>query len=405
MANVDIRVGKKDAAFFSANPTLILKDGQFLFNSDTLELFIGDGVTALSALPFLGSGGGGTQNLQEVADTGADTTTPLTYNGVELSTIEIQVTADLTAENDKHYVLVSSAVFTDPTPVTGKGYTILLSNLQTATVGGVAYVGTNGNIVKRYYIAGAWVTRSFYSNEKNVTLFSPIASPTFTGTVTTPSVIVNSETANTIASFDASKNIKSLVTATYPSLTELSYVKGLTSALQTQLDSKLTTSNNLSDVSNTITARNNLGIYDLYMTNGDQTTTSTTASNITDLVSATLTANKRYKINGLIRVGCNATGGVKLQITIPTGATMSVISDGNTGGAGGRAFNNITTSATLITNPVGSVNSANSYAIISGEISVGATAGVIQFGFASTTVAQTSTIYQLGTHLTLTQEN
>lgn len=50
MANVDIRVGKKDAAFFSANPTLILKDGQFLFNSDTLELFIGDGTTQLSAL-------------------------------------------------------------------------------------------------------------------------------------------------------------------------------------------------------------------------------------------------------------------------------------------------------------------------------------------------------------------
>ena len=50
MANVDIRVGKKDAVFFSANPTLILKDGQFLFNSDTLELFIGDGTSQLSAL-------------------------------------------------------------------------------------------------------------------------------------------------------------------------------------------------------------------------------------------------------------------------------------------------------------------------------------------------------------------
>lgn len=47
-----------------------------------------------------------------------------------------------------------------------------------------------------------------------------------------------SETANRIASFDASKNIKSLDTATYPSLTELSYVKGVTSAIQTQLDAK-----------------------------------------------------------------------------------------------------------------------------------------------------------------------
>jgi len=65
---------------------------------------------------------------------------------------------------------------------------------------------------------------------------SPLASPTFTGTVTSPAIILSSETASTIASFDASKNIKSLSTATYPSLTELSYVKGVTSAIQTQFD-------------------------------------------------------------------------------------------------------------------------------------------------------------------------
>jgi len=45
-------------------------------------------------------------------------------------------------------------------------------------------------------------------------------------------------TANTIASFGASKTLSSLSTATYPSLTELSYVKGVTSAIQTQLDTK-----------------------------------------------------------------------------------------------------------------------------------------------------------------------
>ena len=50
MANVDIRVGKKDAAFFAANPTLILKDGQLIFNETTSDLFIGDGTTQLSSL-------------------------------------------------------------------------------------------------------------------------------------------------------------------------------------------------------------------------------------------------------------------------------------------------------------------------------------------------------------------
>lgn len=65
---------------------------------------------------------------------------------------------------------------------------------------------------------------------------SPIASPTFTGTVTSPAIVLSSETASTIASFDASKNVKSLDTATYPTLTELSYVKGVTSAIQTQFN-------------------------------------------------------------------------------------------------------------------------------------------------------------------------
>lgn len=46
-------------------------------------------------------------------------------------------------------------------------------------------------------------------------------------------------TANTIAIFGASKTLSSADTATYPSLTELSYVKGVTSAIQTQLNAKV----------------------------------------------------------------------------------------------------------------------------------------------------------------------
>ena len=57
--------------------------------------------------------------------------------------------------------------------------------------------------------------------------------------VTTSQVIISAETASTIASFDGSKKIKSLSTSTYPSLTELAYVKGVTSGIQSQLDSKV----------------------------------------------------------------------------------------------------------------------------------------------------------------------
>jgi hypothetical protein len=55
---------------------------------------------------------------------------------------------------------------------------------------------------------------------------------------------ITNQTANTIASFDANKNVTSLDTGTYPNLTELSYVKGVTSAIQTQLNAKQNTLTN-----------------------------------------------------------------------------------------------------------------------------------------------------------------
>ncbi len=58
----------------------------------------------------------------------------------------------------------------------------------------------------------------------------PSDSPTLTG------LNLSGLTASQLVATDASKNLQSLNTSTYPSLTELSYVKGVTSSIQTQLN-------------------------------------------------------------------------------------------------------------------------------------------------------------------------
>jgi len=67
-------------------------------------------------------------------------------------------------------------------------------------------------------------------------LKAPLTSPTFATSITGSYL-----TASQLLATDASKNIVSLAVATYPSLTELTYLKGVTSAIQTQLNAKQAT--------------------------------------------------------------------------------------------------------------------------------------------------------------------
>ena len=234
-------------------------------------------------------------------------------------------------------------------------------------------------------------------------------------------------TASRLVGTDASKNLSSIVlgnglslssgtlSATNTSSTTIltastnitisGTAPNYTISTPTQTTGLLVASNNLSDLSNPLTARNNLKEWDLYLTGGDQSTTSNVASNITDLVTHTLEINKRYYIHGTLHIGCNNTGGVKFQVTLPTGATVYLVAEGLAGGGTTRTFSAITASATLTAAAFTTVNTASSYIVFSGEILMGGTAGTVQFGFASGTNTQTSTVYQLGSHLTIKQIN
>ena len=230
--------------------------------------------------------------------------------------------------------------------------------------------------------------------------------PTFESPTTSGGAIVTASlTTSTGAWVTSGTYTDSSVALIYSIKIKAVYYSNLTYAniIETSDDNGdfLSKNNNLSDLSNFITARNNLKEWDLRITTGNQSTTSNVATNITDLVSPTLTANKRYRIHGVIKVGCNNTGGIRFQITLPSGASMDIsLSGSNTSNT---AYINatITSSATLSAQ----VQSFNGLSMlrVDGEISLGVTAGTIQFGFASGTNTQTSTVYQLGTHITLRQ--
>ena len=131
---------------------------------------------------------------------------------------------------------------------------------------------------------------------------------------------------------------------------------------------------------------------------GDQTTTSTTAVNITDLVTTTLTAGK-YKINGTIGVGSSSTAGLKLGVILPTGATMK-LKGLDRGSTTANSITEIfTTSNTLSTGNFCPTN-GESIVNINGTITIGATSGVVQFIFAKTT-SGTATINDEGTQITI----
>lgn len=196
-------------------------------------------------------------------------------------------------------------------------------------------------------------------------------------------------TQNKVAIIDSSYNLVSSSVST----TALGYIANLTSDAQAQIDTKLT-------ITNIFTARQNLGMWSLYKTGSDQTTTSASAQDITGM-SVTLQPG-RYHVCGEIMIACDNTGGVKVGIDCPSDANVSLRVFGSTNGSSNYTFGNIATYSALSPSALCTAALNNRFALVFGEVEI-VTAGIVKFQFASGTAGQTSTVYKTGSIIKIEQ--
>jgi len=111
MANAIVRLGNKSSAWFTANASRLLADGQLVYLNDNSGTFKkGDGITTLSALPFLG--GGSAQSLAQTLavdkKTGEQDIT--SDDGTSTTSIKNGYTDIRSGTSNKGYVYVSEAL-------------------------------------------------------------------------------------------------------------------------------------------------------------------------------------------------------------------------------------------------------------------------------------------------------
>jgi len=304
IVSAEVRFAPQLTAWFTANPTKVLQDGEIVYCSDGANIgkyVIGDNSAQLSTLTFYGgvsssgltigtttiTGGTNTRILYNNAGvvgeylvTGTGTTAVLSDSPTFTTSIitpKIDGVSSLIAltTNTIHTTTGSFCagrsnpdrpieVYSSTGSATMQAYTTSstsIAGVYSQANNAAAYIGliqssnswtTNGLrqadsswIDSAGVILGIWnanpvgdvvfATGGFAAaNEK--LRFSPTVTTFKTNTIN-----LDNGTASRILATDASKNVQFLDTATYPSLTELSYVKGVTSSIQTQISKQIFT--------------------------------------------------------------------------------------------------------------------------------------------------------------------
>lgn len=268
----------------------------------------------------------------------------------------IKLSGDLaTPGNSKYYGTDSGGTkgwFTLPVAgtVDGSGTSNEIAYwVDSDTLGSLA-VSTYPSLTELSYVKGVTSAIQTQLNAK-----APSTSPTFATSITGSYL-----TASTILIADGSKNIISADTATYPSLTEFSYVKGVTSAIQTQLTGKVNTDQTVGQTIGATGARlTKLWATDITVTNAISGSVTGNAGTATALQNARTIGGVSFDGTANITVA-SATGGFAISGGNLTIDARNISTDTTTGTKIGTATNQKIGffNATPIVQPTGDVITA-----------------------------------------------
>lgn len=280
---VDVRLGDKSAAWFAANPSLLLGKGQLVFLDDQSGQFKkGTGVTALSALSFLG-GSSATPTLQEVITEDATVGGTLAESADGLTTISI---------NDD-LINLSSSDGTGNTNVTDTTPTNTTTIVEDGTSQGLTTI--NATEVLNQITEGAEVTSSdLLKDSFTVTSYDGISNTTevkITPTIFTYNLVevatvndiipVNTSTIGSAinGATSATPNDTDLVMSVESSVAKKNTWTQIKAFLKTYFDTVYTTTSAVStQITNALNARITGSIYGYQ--NTDSSVTGTTAQTV-----------------------------------------------------------------------------------------------------------------------------
>lgn len=110
-------------------------------------------------------------NAQYIRGDGSLETFPAIPDVSGLQSKPVVVNSSTTAQNDTIYYVVANATFTDPTPVTGRGYIVVVL-AGTANLSGSSF-NIPGSIIYRVRLSTSWVNHRFLTYEQLLNFLVP----------------------------------------------------------------------------------------------------------------------------------------------------------------------------------------------------------------------------------------